>query len=121
VQEEKYLRDKGYWKAFEKSDQKILMDIYDTEKKQRKLLKEEWNKLRNEQMSEYQNEGPLRRSLRPGEVDSDEEDDYETIEILVEEEVSRTEEVVSMRDYIKASTTAPAAAAAVAASSRACM
>jgi translation initiation factor 3 subunit B len=97
AKDEKYLRDK-YWDRFAKVDADRRMEQMSDEAKRRQALKEEWKAIRNSHLNDYMDEAPFRADLRGGLL-SDEEEDFVMIETVVEDEVSRTEEIISNRDY----------------------
>ncbi len=108
--DEKYLRAK-YWEVFSKKDEKLRATQVSGVQEERRKLKETWKALRQAHLRDYNEEAPMRAELRGGLL-SDEEEDFETIETYVEEEVSRVEEVVSQKEYIAGQKAAKAERAA---------
>jgi hypothetical protein len=96
--EEKYLRSRGWWEKFAAHDKAIRDQFLSEMDAERKKLRDDWLAIRAQHMTDYREEAGLRKDLRGAE--SDEEEDLETVELVVEEEVSRKEEVVSNKEFI---------------------
>lgn len=88
----KSLKDK-YWRQFESEDNEIRRSQLQGRDKERSELKSQWKQYRAAKEREYNDEREMRRSLRGGYA-SDDESDYIMIEQLVDEEISREEEIV---------------------------
>ena len=89
----KSLKDK-YWRRFESEDEEIRRSQLVGRDKERSDLKAQWKAYRLRKEKEYEEERELRRELRGG-IDSDDESEFVETEQLVEEEISREEEIVS--------------------------
>ncbi len=96
--DEKYLQKK-YWDIFSKKDAKLRESQLSGVAAERLKLKDEWKAIRLAHLNDYNEEAPMRAELRGGLL-SDEEEDFETIETVVEEEVSRREDVISNKEFI---------------------
>lgn len=86
----KNLKEK-YWRTFEQEDEAIRQSQLTGAAKERQELKAAWKAYRQEKEKQWLEERAMRRELRGG-LASDDENDYEFVEQLVEEEVSREEE-----------------------------
>ena len=82
-----------YWKKFEAEDTEIQNTQLTGIAQERYQLVQEWKKYRAERMQEYREQAELRRELRHGYA-SDDDDDYETVEQTVEEELDVQYEVL---------------------------
>lgn len=83
---EKTLREK-YWKKFEDEDDEIKQSQLSGAAKAKNTWKQEWKAYRALKEQEYASEAAERCKLRNG-MESDDEDDYEQIEVITEEEIS---------------------------------
>lgn len=81
-----------YWSKFEKEDDEIRKSQLSGAAKERAELKASWKSWRQAKEKEFNEEREMRRELRNGQA-SDDEDDWETVEQQVEEEVGRDEEL----------------------------
>lgn len=81
----KNLKEK-YWKKFEHEDQTIREQASSVEEKGRLRMKSKWKAYREERRNQYKQEAILRQELRRG-VRSDDEDNWETAEEVIEEEI----------------------------------
>jgi translation initiation factor 3 subunit B len=91
-QVKKSLRDK-HWRQFDLEDEKARESQLVGEEKKRADLKAAWKKFRSEKDAELKKIALRRKEL--GFADrSVEEDDYEVMEVIVEEELSNQEEVI---------------------------
>jgi len=87
------LKDR-YWRRFEAEDLEIRRSNLQGRDRERAELKYQWKQYRQMKEKEFAEQKEMRRQLRGG-YSSDEEDESntETIEEIVEEEISREEEV----------------------------
>ena len=81
-----------YWHTFEKEDDLIRQSQLSGAAKERQELKAAWKAFRAAKDKEHDEERDMRRELRNGQA-SDDEDDFVTVEQVVEEEVGREEEL----------------------------
>eukprot|EP00823_Brevimastigomonas_motovehiculus_P002935 TRINITY_DN1756_c0_g1_i1.p1 TRINITY_DN1756_c0_g1~~TRINITY_DN1756_c0_g1_i1.p1 ORF type:complete len:703 (+),score=217.81 TRINITY_DN1756_c0_g1_i1:63-2171(+) len=88
--DEKSLREK-YWKKFEAEDEKIRKETASSNEKGRQEKKDAWKKYRAKAIKERSDDAAARAELRSG-LESDVEEDFETIEVVMEEEVDKKEE-----------------------------
>lgn len=88
----KELKDK-YWRRFEVEDNEIQNAQLTGVQQERYQLIQEWKKYRAQRIQEYKDEKDSRKQLRNG-IDSDNEDDYETVEQTVEEEIDVQYEII---------------------------
>jgi len=91
--DEKYLKEK-YWKTFEAHDEKLRQESLVGVAKERLRLKEDWKAIRAAHLKDYNDTAVMRADLRDG-ILSDEEEDFDEVETIVEEEISRTVEILS--------------------------
>lgn len=96
------LREK-YYRKFEIEDNIIKNEQLKGVDRERKELRDAWKQYRAEKEQEYAEEAELRAELRGGQL-SDDEDDYENIQQIIEEEIERKEEIIKEwsrddRDY----------------------
>ena len=82
-----------YWRKFEAEDEEIRRSQLQGRDKERAELKAQWKQYRQRKEEEYTEEREMRAELRGGHL-SEDENDLVAVEQLVEEEVSREEEIV---------------------------
>jgi len=80
-----------YWHQFEKEDEAIRQSQLTGAAKEKAELKAAWKAYRQQKEKEIEEEKQYLKELRGG-LDSDNEEDYVTVEQTVEEEISREEE-----------------------------
>ncbi len=88
------LRDR-HWRRFESEDDEIRRSQLSGKERDRDQLKQAWKQYRVAKEKEYADEAAKRAALRGG-VPSEDEADFEMVEQLVEEEISRDEELAPM-------------------------
>ncbi|KAM7476202.1 hypothetical protein LguiB_023445 [Lonicera macranthoides] len=88
---------KKYSKKYEAEDQDVSMLLSEQDREKRKMLKDEWERWVSEWKRMHEEEKTERQGLRDGEA-SDEEDEYESKEVEVEELLDVSEEVLSFEE-----------------------
>jgi hypothetical protein len=83
-----------YWRRFESEDEEIRRSQLQGRDKERAELKLQWKQYRQKKEEEYVEEREMRQELRGGYA-SDDEADLVPVDQMVEEEISREEEIVS--------------------------
>jgi len=84
---------KTYWDKFEQEMLKIKQSTSSAASRERLRIKEEWKKYRKQCDQDYVADASLRKELR-GDIDSDNEDDWEVVESTVQTVISITEEAL---------------------------
>lgn len=74
------------------------MQLSEKDREKRKMLKDVWNRWVSEWKRVHEDEKLHRQQLRDGEVSDDEEEEYESKEVEVEELIHVSEVVVSEDD-----------------------
>ncbi|KAL8162186.1 hypothetical protein V2J09_013675 [Rumex salicifolius] len=94
--EEEVLKNlKKYSKRFDEEDQDVSLQLSEQDREKRKMLKDEWERWVAEWKRLHEEERLERLKLRDGEASDDEEEEYESKEVEIEEVIDVSEEVVS--------------------------